>query len=185
MNLSDSLKYQDSLIDFKNSFITLQRDSITVKNSVVDSLNGFIHDKGAHIVDISNWEWCKTKLFHILHEVRILMFTEESMILLVSCGILGLIIVTIDWVSFWAAGNDSTKLSFLSLKYSSGRAIILNYLLWGVGAGLIAYLTSAMGIFKSNFASCAVIAVSWPTIFPKLVKKLNKSAADEVEQTIT
>ncbi|MGQ0828918.1 MAG: hypothetical protein ACT4ON_11065 [Bacteroidota bacterium] len=181
----DTLKFQDSIILFQNGVIRKQHDSLAFKGTLVDSLNNVIKKGGQQAVEMGNYDWCEEKFFHILHQVRILMFTEESIVLLFSCSFLGLVIVSLDWLSFWAAGNDTTKLSFLSLKYSGKRAIILNYLLWGIGAGLIAYLTSAMGIFKSNFASCAIISVSWPTIFPKLVKKLNKSAEDEVEQTIT
>lgn len=186
MNFSDTLKYQDSLIVFKNHLITIQKDSIAAKDAVLDSLNAFIIKNGAHVIDAGTSEWYKLKFLHIMHQVRILMFTEESLVLLVSCSIMGFVIVSIDLACFKAVGDDDRgKLSILSLKYSSGRAIFLNYLLWGIGAGLVAYLTTALGIFKCNFNSSAIIAITWPVIFPKLVTKLNKSVANEVDQKTT
>lgn len=178
MPLSDSTKYYDSLISIKRGIIAAQDTTIQGKQILLDSLDKSIAVKHNVLkIERSFSEICSS----FFHNLKRLMISEEIAVFVAGCIIMGLVIISADWLTF-LAGKGERRKSMFSLKYTNLNKIIFNYLLWGMGSGVLAYITIALGMFKCTFMSCAVIAVTWPGLLPRIIKNLNKEEEDEIQQ---
>lgn len=175
----DSLKYYDSIISLKNELIEIQNKSIDDKKDIIDSLDNVIGLKRSKFNFYD--ESLQSTLFTFFNDLKKLMISQEILVFVCGCIILGFIIISADWATY-AASTRERKKSLLGLKYIGRKKIIFQYLLWGAGSGLLAYISSSLGMFKCTFMSCSIIAITWPVLLPRIIKKLNTEEEDEVQQ---
>lgn len=159
--------------------IDAQEKSIKSYSTIIDSLNVVLNDK---IVKITvNDDSLYSNFCGFCGKLKELMISGETLVFVTGCALMGLVIITADWLSFAVSGKGERSKSILSLKYAERNKIILNYLLWGIGSAIFAYITYGLGMVQCSFISCATIAIGWPTLLPRIIKKLGEQD-DELQQ---
>ncbi|WP_317898916.1 hypothetical protein [Aurantibacillus circumpalustris] len=173
MAFQDTLKYQDSVIAANKILIAAQNDSIGIKKALMDSIVKPSSIKTVITKDVSSfWD-----------QLGDLMITKEIAVFSVGCIIMGAVIITADFIYYMVANGDDKK-SLFSFKYENKKIFVI-YLFWAGGSGIIAYVATSIGMFKCSIIACVTIAVTWPTILPKIIKKLNEGKDEKLNQTGT
>lgn len=91
---------------------------------------------------------------------------------------MGLIAVILDRVVFSVRGHSVFGFAYGS-GFKTGARLIL---LWGVGAGLGAFLGCAASIVQVTRAACISVGVGWPLILPRLIDSLAKKEDRQVPE---
>jgi hypothetical protein len=100
---------------------------------------------------------------------------KGSGILVFALGsaVMGLCAVTIDWIQFTIRNQEG---SLLGLSYSGS---ILNTAaligLWGIGAGIGAFIGLSGNILQSNRLACVTVGIAWPLILPRVLQSIESS----------
>ena len=92
----------------------------------------------------------------------------------IAATMVAVLIWLLDWVGIWIIHDSSL------IRAGFGREkSIQSFLVWGLGAGLAAYVGGLAGLFdvESRLAR-VIVGVSWPTVLPRLI---DMSAAREPE----
>ena len=118
-----------------------------------------------------------TNLFQFLFEMKELS-PNDILVFAAGCSIIATVFVTADLVSYLVNLSGERK-SLLGLVYYSFWGSVLNFILWGIGAGLVGYLASIMQFSKLTIQASVIIGASWPYVLNRLI---NSTYADEDEQ---
>jgi hypothetical protein len=175
MPLLDTLKYQDSIVGANETLIATQNHSIQVNRILADSLDKAILQKEEALSHSISDEICS-----FLLSLKKLMIPEDTVVFVIGCSIMGVIVITADWLTYRA--NNGKQKSLFSLKYTDWKKILSNYLLWGMGSAVLAYTSFALGMFQCSYLACATIAITWPALLPRIIKQLNKEKAEEADE---
>ena len=89
-----------------------------------------------------------------------------------ASGIMGSIVVILDWIMFQANKGSALKLTYRGLN------VIGLLLLWGTGAGLAGFLGASFGILELNRAASITVGVGWPLVLPRLLKSIETEPED-------
>jgi hypothetical protein len=101
---------------------------------------------------------------------------EQHLIFGAASSVVGLLVVTLDYIHYLVK-----RKSFLNLSYN-GAGLILVFLLWGLGAGLVGLLGGVAGIFQETNIACLSVGIGWPSMIPRL---LESSTSKEETQPAT
>ena len=118
------------------------------------------------------------ELLAVLTEALGALYSRPLAVFALSSGLIATFILLLDLVATKLL--DTTSL--LKLGYGGGRAL-QSVCLWGLGAGLAAYLGGLAELFDVQSTNARIIVgVSWPTLLPRLIA-LSAEAGKEPEQT--
>ena len=91
----------------------------------------------------------------------------------ISCGVFGLLVVTLDILVYQVQGTSFLKLSYPGV----GRGIAM-LVLWGLGAAIGGLLGALAEMLLLTTRTALAVGGSWPLIVPRLIA----GAGKEVEQ---
>jgi hypothetical protein len=175
MILLDTLKYQDSIVGLQREVIAAQADSISQNHTHLDSLAKAITAREAEIHSAKDWfigVFCKIP--GLLHDLRVFLISREIFIFCTACTVMAAVVITIDLVAYKNLDGEDRK-SSLGFKYDKRGPILAVYTFWAIGAGVVAYLATSIDMFQCTMISCVTIAITWPTVFAKILEKIATS----------
>jgi hypothetical protein len=116
-------------------------------------------------------------LIGIISDAVGLLYKRDLAVFAMSTMLISILIWALDWVG----AKLLDKSSLLGVGYGGFRSL-QSLLLWGVGAGLAAYIGGLAGLFNSqNINSTLIVGVSWPTVLPRLIAMSSQKEEEEEE----
>ncbi len=124
------------------------------------------------------------KIIEYLRQSCLFLFGESNighlnfpyLIFLISTSIIGLLCVTLDF-SYYKTTNGK---SIFNLSYIGWKGIVSMFLFWGIGAGIVGFLASRLGLIAFSIQASIIIGLGWPLMFPRLYSYA-KANIDEIE----
>lgn len=93
------------------------------------------------------------------------LYNRKLMVFAIATSLIALFICLLDWIVTKLLGRSS----ILGVGFG-GVKTLQAILLWGVGAGVGAYVGGLIELFNiESVSSKVIVGVSWPTILPRLI----------------
>lgn len=67
-----------------------------------------------------------------------------------------------------------------NLSYIGFKGTILMFLFWGLGAGIVGFLSSRLGLIAFTIQASILMGLGWPLMFPRLYS-YTKTNINEIE----
>ena len=106
-----------------------------------------------------------------------LIYKEELISFAISCSIISLICMLIDFMIH----KTQKKESILGIVYKSSNFFIIT-ISWLLGAFGVGYIVSLLGILQVSQQSVVMIGLLWPYAFTKIVSNLKDQIGLEDEE---
>jgi len=117
------------------------------------------------------------ELLGIISDAVGLLYKRELAVFTMSTMLISILIWALDWVGV----KIFDKSSLLGVGYGGLRSF-QSLLLWGIGAGLAAYIGGLAELFNvQNLNSILIVGVSWPTVLPRLIAMSSQKEKEEEE----
>ncbi len=102
-------------------------------------------------------------------------YSPALMSFAIATSLIALIICILDWIGTLLLGRSS----LLGVGFGSWRTL-QSILLWGLGAGLGAYLGGLVKLFDIESINARVIVgLGWPTVLPRLLAMVAETEREE------
>jgi len=108
------------------------------------------------------------------------LITQEKIIFSGACGVVSLLAFIVDFMIYKTQGTQSR----LGIVYKLANGFVLAFL-WIIGASIVGYFSTMLGIFSPTPQSIITVGLSWPIIFIKIVNRSNQDAGTEEEEPVT
>ena len=124
------------------------------------------------------------KILEYIKQTGLFLFGEPSLeqlnypylIFLISTSSIGLLCVLLDFAYYKVTNGKS----IFGLSYIGTKGIILMFLFWGIGAGIVGFLSSRLGLIALKVQASIIMGLGWPLMFPKLYSYA-KTNIDDIE----
>ena len=87
------------------------------------------------------------------------------LVFLFSTTIIGLLCVFADFAIYKTTNGKS----IFKLSYIGKQGTLLMFLFWGVGAGIVGFLSARLELVALSIQASVLTGLGWPLLFPKLV----------------
>ena len=121
----------------------------------------------------------------IFSDAFIFVYREDVAVFAVASMFIAAFIWLLDLFTTWFSG----KSMLLGVGTGSGFRKFQSLVLWGVGAGVAAYVGGIAGLFQlDSISAMLAVGIGWPTVLPRLIAlseeaaNTSKSAQAEPEQ---
>lgn len=106
--------------------------------------------------------------------------THESAVLIfsISCAIIGLVAVILDFFLFVILDESP-------LKLKHGTKTFVYLMIWPIGSLFIGWIGQMIEIFKVSLSAALTVGFTWPILCAKFIKnQAEKETEDEPEQVV-
>jgi hypothetical protein len=86
------------------------------------------------------------------------------LIFLISTASIGLLCVLLDFAYYKTTGGKS----LFNLSYIGITSTLLMFLFWGIGSGIIGFLSVRLELIAFSIQASILMGLGWPLMFPKL-----------------
>lgn len=100
------------------------------------------------------------------------------LIFLFSTSFIGLLCVLLDFAYYKVTNGNS----IFNLSYIGVGPTLLMFLFWGVGSGIVGFLSVRLDLFAFSINSSIVMGLGWPLVFPRLYKYAKENIENGVPE---
>lgn len=121
-------------------------------------------------------EYLKQSFLFLFGECNLKDLNYPYLVFLISTSLIGLLCVLLDFAYY----KTTKGKSIFNLSYIGTKATILMFLFWGIGAGIVGYLSSRLGLIAFSIQASIIMGLGWPLMFPRLYSYA-KTNIDDIE----
>ena len=124
-------------------------------------------------------EYFEQSLLFLFGQSNIEHLNFPYIIFLISTSSIGLLCVFLDYAYYKITNGKS----IFNLSYIGIKGTLLMFLFWGVGAGIVGYLSLRLNLIAFSVQASIIVGLGWPLLFPKLYEmaKINISEIEPEE----
>lgn len=121
-------------------------------------------------------EYLKQSCLFLFGESNLEHLDYPYLIFLISTASIGLLCVLLDFAYY----KTTKGKSIFNLSYIGNKGIILMFLFWGIGAGIVGFLSARLGLIAFSIQASIIMGLGWPLMFPRLYS-FAKANINEIE----
>ena len=127
------------------------------------------------------------KILEYINQTMLFLFGESDLthlnfpylVFFMSTSTIGLLCVLLDFSYY----KTSKGKSLFGLSYIGWDGVFLMFLFWGIGAGIVGFLSARLGFIASTVEASIIMGLGWPLMFPKLYSySKNQIEENDLEQ---
>lgn len=122
------------------------------------------------------------KILEYLKQSCLFLFGESTLdnlnypylIFLIATSAIGLLCVLLDFAYYKTTDGKS----LFNLSYIGWKGTILMFLFWGIGAGIVGFLSARLGLIAFSIQASVIMGLGWPLMFPRLYSYTKTNISD-------